>query len=36
MSRTLVFGLGILTGMVLQTLLIFIYISLRIDDIDKK
>ena len=36
MSRLLVFGLGILCGMVLQTLLIFIYACLRINNIEKK
>ena len=32
----LVFGIGILCGMVLQTLLVFLYGSLKINNIDKK
>lgn len=32
----LVFGVGILCGMVLQTFLLFIYAILRINNIDKK
>lgn len=36
MSRLLVFGLGVLCGIVLQTLLMFLYVTLRINDIDKK
>lgn len=36
MSRLLVFGIGILCGMVLLVLLVGIYASLRINDIDKK
>ena len=36
MSRLLVFGLGILCGMVLQTMLILLYACIRINNIDKK
>lgn len=39
MSRLAVFGLGILCGMVLQTMLILLYICIRINhkfDIEKK
>lgn len=32
----LLFSLGILCGMILQILLIFLYCSLKINDIDKK
>lgn len=36
MSKFLLFCLGILCGMIIQTLLIFLYASLRINNIDKK
>lgn len=36
MSRLAVFGLGILCGMVLQTILIFLYCCLKINSIEKK
>lgn len=35
MNNILIFGLGILCGMVLQTLLIFIYGAMRANNIDK-
>ena len=36
MNKLLLFCLGILCGMIIQTLLIFLYASLRINNIDKK
>lgn len=36
MSRLAVFGLGILCGMVIQTMLIFLYSCLKINSIEKK
>lgn len=36
MNNISIFSLGILSGMILQTLLIFLYCSLKINDIDKK
>lgn len=36
MNEILIFGTGVLSGIVIQTLLVFIYASLRINDIDKK
>ncbi len=32
----LIFGLGILCGMLLQTILFWLYASIRINNIDKK
>ena len=36
MSRLAVFGLGVLCGIVLQTMLILLYCSLIVNNIDKK
>lgn len=36
MNRLAVFGIGILCGMALQILLIWLYACLKINDIDKK
>lgn len=36
MSKLLVFGVGIICGMVLQTILIFMYGVFKINSIDKK
>ena len=36
MNKILIFGLGVICGMVGLMLLLFIYVSLRANDIDKK
>ena len=36
MNKILIFGIGVACGMVIQTLLIFLYASLRINNVDKK
>lgn len=36
MNKILIFAFGVACGMVIQTLLLFLYASLRINNIDKK